>query len=151
MSIDRPNYWIWQDANSNQSIASRRDYRMNNQKSPLHGTALRAARSGRLSSRSTILMIKGPVTWAHTSEVFILLKHLVNMFKQHSHMSIKYCDNPDFVCFFNWFVWIITSGYGIIINLSGYLNKSVSYLWPEVILFFFILGGLSCKILEGAK
>ena len=45
MSIDRPNYWIWQDANSNQSIASRG---MNNEKSPLHGAALRAARSGRL-------------------------------------------------------------------------------------------------------
>ena len=48
MSIDRRRSGIWQDANSNQSIASRRDYRMNYQKSPLHGAALRAARSGRL-------------------------------------------------------------------------------------------------------
>ena len=30
MSIDRRRSGIWQDANSNQSIASRRDYRMNN-------------------------------------------------------------------------------------------------------------------------
>ena len=51
MSIDRRRSGIWQDANSNQSIASRRDYRMNNQKSPLHGAALRAARSGRLLLR----------------------------------------------------------------------------------------------------